>query len=75
MDDLPSWEETPDTGENEQLTETQIQEMRQLLTDNQDVFSYTPGATTATSIAIDTGDAKPVCSPPYRLAHAQTPIV
>ena len=78
MDDLPSWEETPDTGEiivNEQLTAAQTQEMRQLLADNQDMFSNTPGATTTTVITIDTGDARPICSPPYRLAHAQTPMV
>ena len=49
--------------------------MRQLLADNQDVFSNTPGATPTTVITIDTRDARPIYSPPYRLAHAQTPMV
>lgn len=39
------------------------------------MFSNKTGATKLAEINIDTGDAKPVYTPPYRVAHAQLPVV
>ena len=76
MEDLPSWEMHPEEGEvsvGPEISQTQRQQLRSLLDDYQDVFSNTVGATQCAEISIETGDAKPVCSPPYRVAHAQLP--
>ena len=66
----------PEEGEvsvGPEISQTQRQQLRSLLDDYQDVFSNTVGATQCAEISIETGDAKPVCSPPYRVAHAQLP--
>ena len=41
-----------------------------ILTEYKDVFSDKPGRTSVAQITIKTGDAKPVCLPPYHLAAA-----
>ena len=43
--------------------------MEALFTEYADVFSDKPGRTTESEFIIDTGDAKPIMSRPYRLRH------
>ena len=73
-EDIPTWSETPSsTGVtiNKELPSEQRQDMERLLTAHQDVFKDQPGRTETTSITIDTGDSKPISSPPYRLPQAR----
>lgn len=78
MDDLPAWEMHPDEGEvtvGKDIKPEQAKQLRSLLKEYKDVFSNTAGATKLAEMEIDTGEAKPVYTPPYRVAHSQLPKV
>ena len=60
--------EKPSVGE--QLSAEQRADLDQLLTDFQDVMRNTPGRTDRAEHRIETGGARPVRLPPYRLPHA-----
>ena len=55
---------------NTQLTNDQRQEMERIVSDFKDVFDTKPGRTSLAEHRIETGLAKPVRQPPYRLPHA-----
>ena len=60
--------EKPSVGE--QLSAEQHADLDQLLTDFRDVMRNTPGRTDRAEHRIETGGARPVRLPPYRLPHA-----
>lgn len=72
-DDFPSYRADSthwDSKIDPQLPPDQKKELLQLLHKYKNVFSDLPGLTTRTSISIDTKDAQPVVSAPYRVPHA-----
>ena len=54
----------------QQLSQTQVQELQQLINTMPEVFTDKPGRTTAAEHCIDTADAQPVRIPPYRIPKA-----
>ena len=75
-DTIPTW--GGGGGEaviSEQLSEEQRGEIRTLLASFADVFQATPGYTKLCEHRIETGDARPVRLPPYRLPHAHRETV
>lgn len=78
MDDLPHWEPTPPLTSitiNNELEPAQHQQLTSLVKQNEDVFSNCAGTTSVTEITINTGDAAPISTPPYRIAHSQLAAV
>ena len=65
-DDLP--EGRPTTGD--QLSDSQRQQLGNMLDEFSEVMKYQPGLTDLTEHKIVTGCANPVRLPPYRLPHA-----
>lgn len=49
------------------LTQTQKEQLKQLLDNNQDIFSTNPGRTNQLQFTINMGQAKPVIHRPYRI--------
>ena len=75
-DTIPTW--GGGGGEaviSEELSEEQRGEIRTLLASFADVFQATPGYTKLCEHRIETGDARPVRLPPYRLPHAHRETV
>ena len=73
--ELPLWKENPSDGESmptisERLSSSQKEQLRQLREEFADVMSDQPGRTTLAEHRIETGSARPVRLPPYRLPHA-----
>ncbi|KAL2095474.1 hypothetical protein ACEWY4_010193 [Coilia grayii] len=75
-----AWEEQPSTHRSlvehllrlcEQLSAKQVQDLRELLDGNRDVFSETPGRTTVITHDIKTAPGKTVRLRPYRIPEAQ----
>ena len=68
----PDWRATrkgePKLGE--QLTMQQKQDLQGFMAEFVDVLQETPGRTDLTEHSIYTGEARPVCLPPYRIPHA-----
>ena len=54
---------------NQQLSTSQCSDVQGILTEYNDVFSSNLRATQLAEHRIETGSAKPVCQPPYRLPH------
>lgn len=75
-EDFPSWDDqgskTPTI--NPDLTPKQTKEMEELVQKFSPTFSNTPGRITEGQISIETGTAKPVNSPPYRIPHSRIEI-
>ena len=72
-DGLITWtfpKQTPAPNVNQKLTTYQQKGVRIILTEYKDVFSDKPGRTSAAQIMINTGDAKSIYLPPYRLPAA-----
>ena len=72
-DELQSWKADVSPVEAEStahLTEEQRQELDQLLFEFQDVLNDVPGRTELTIHVINTGSARPVRLPQYRLPHS-----
>ncbi len=72
--DLPCWnEEGPlqPIQVNAHLDQDQAQQLSSLLKHFRPVFSNLPGSTTLTQMTIETGDSKPISTPPYRIPHAR----
>ena len=70
-DEIPGWDD--EGGEvhlGEDLTAGQKYELEQLVTEFTDVLSSIPGETRLTDHHIETGNARPVRLPPYRLPQA-----
>ena len=75
-EEIPLWkEELEEPKINEKLTQKQKKELDALRTKFGDVMSDLPGKTEMVEHRIETGDAKPVRLPPYRLPHAYRDIV
>ena len=75
-EEIPLWkEESEEPKINEKLTQKQKKELDALRTEFGDVMSDLPGKTEIVEHRIETGDAKPVRLPPYRLPHAYRDIV
>ena len=75
-EEIPLWkEESEEPKINEKLTQKQKKELDALRTEFGDVMSDLPGKTEMVEHRIETGDAKPVRLPPYRLPHAYRDIV
>lgn len=77
-DEFPSWEIHADEGAvvvNDQLSTEKAAQLRRLVSEYEEMFSNKPGRTQCAEISINTGDAKPVFTPPYRLPHAQKPVL
>ena len=68
-------EQTSTPNVNQKLTVYQQEGVRTILTKYKDVFSEKPGRTNAAQITINTGDAKPVYLPPYRLPATRVGVV
>ncbi len=78
MEDFPAWEAHPDEGEvrmGPELSPAQQKQMRAMLDSHKAGFSNMPGQTRLADIEIDTGDAKPVYTLPYRVPQSQLPAV
>ena len=54
----------------QQLTGTQCQQVRDLIKEFEGVVRDLPGKTRLTEHRIETGSARPVRLPPYRIPHA-----
>lgn len=71
-EDVLLWDDSPEgqptTGE--QLSDSQRQQLQDLLKEFSDVMQNKLGLTDLTEHKIDTGSANPVRLPPYRLPHA-----
>ena len=75
-EEIPLWkEESEEPKINEKLTQKQKKELDALRTEFGDVMSNLPGKTELVEHRIETGDAKSVRLPPYRLPHAYRGIV
>ena len=75
-EEIPLWkEESEEPKINEKLTQKQKKELDALRTEFGNVMSDLPGKTEMVEHRIETGDAKPVRLPPYRLPHAYRDIV
>ena len=72
QDEIPVWREfgPEDICFGEQLTAEQREALWALLGDFSSVMSNTPGQTTLTEHRIETGTARLVKLPPYRIPHA-----
>ena len=73
--ELPLWREDPSESESmptisERLSSSQKEQLRQLREEFADVMRDQPGRTTLAEHQIETGSARPVRLPPYRLPHA-----
>ena len=74
--EIPLWkEESEEPKINETQTQKQKKELDALRAGYGDVMSYLPGKTELVKHRTETGDAKPVRVPPYRLPHAYQDIV
>lgn len=76
-EDVLTWDDAV-SGEpvvGDQLSTGQQKELQQVIQDYPDVFSTRPGLTTLAEHKIETGQAKPVRQPPYRLPHAYRDVV
>lgn len=74
MDDLPHWEPTPPLTSitiNNELEPGQHQQLTSLL----EQISNCAGTTSVSEMTINTGDAAPISTPPYRIAHSQLAAV
>ena len=72
-EELPIWETDSKSDETDcfsHLTEDQKQDLAQLLNEFQYVLSDIPGKTQLVSHSIETGSARPIRMPPYRLPQA-----
>jgi len=72
QEDVIIWNDTEE-GEpaiSQQITPDQCRELRLLMKKYSDVFDNKPGSTTLAEHRIETGSAKPVRQPPYRLPQA-----
>ena len=73
-DDIPLWKDSEDSMKevvlDEQLNEEQQQDLCQLTAEFTEVMSNTPGKTDVIEHDIETGTARPIRLPPYRLPHA-----
>ena len=56
---------------NDQLDQNQQEQLSQVVDKYQKLFSVETGTTATTSITIDTGEATPSSSPPYRIPQAR----
>ena len=79
-DELPLWGRKGEAEDahpqiSDQLDQGQQTELLSLLKAYSDVLSSEPGRTTLAQHAIETGDARPIRQPPYRLAHAYCELV
>lgn len=79
-EDVPLWNGEPSTAASnpvfgEQLTSEQQHELQGLLKEFADVMQNQPGRTDVAEHTIDTGAARPVKLPPYRLPHAHRETV
>ncbi len=78
VDEFPSWEAHPDEGEAQigpEISTAQQTQLRDMLETHKAVFSNSPGLTRLAEIEIDTGEAKPVYTPPYRVPQSQLPAI
>ena len=79
-EDVPVWNGEASTAASnpvfgDQLTSEQQYELQGLLEEFADVMQNQPGCTDAAEHTIDTGTARPVKLPPYRLPHAHKETV
>ena len=79
-EDVPVWNGEASTAASnpvfgDQLTSEQQHELQGLLEEFADVMQNQPGRTDAAEHTIDTGTARPVKLPPYRLPHAHKETV
>ena len=77
-EEITTWNDQPTNHLphiNEELPQKQHDELSRLLEAHGQAFQDQPGRTTITAIDIDTGDVKPISSPPYRLPQARMAIV
>ena len=70
--DIPAWNESPQGQPTigEELNTTQCEQLRELFKEFADVLQNRPGRTEVVEHQIETGAAKPVRLPPYRLPQA-----
>lgn len=76
-DDIPSWKEEHSTDQpliNPQLDGRRTKAIQQLVKKFRDTFSNKPGRAKEGQISIDTGNARPISSPPYRLPQARLQV-
>ena len=74
QDDIPVWngeeEDATEVQMGEQLNEVQRQKLRALLNEFRPLFSNKPGRTGLVKHGIETGTARPIRLPPYRIPQA-----
>ncbi len=77
MDD-PSWVLHPEEGPmtvGSEFPPEQLKQLREALEPILGTFSNEAGSTDRATMSIDTGEAEPVYTPPYRVPHAQMPAL
>ena len=78
-EDFPSWQPTRDAPGvprfGKELTTSQQANLNDLIKEFRDVFSTKPGKTNMIEHHIQTGDAKPIKLPPYRVPQALQAMV
>ena len=73
-EDVPVWNEDAGTETQptlgDQLSDSQQEQLHEVLQDFTDVMKSEPGRTMLAEHRIETGDARPIRQPPYRLPYA-----
>ena len=70
--EIPAWNDQPEgvSTIGDQLSDSQREELAQLIVSYGDVFSNKPGRTDLVEHRIETNNTSPIRLPPYRLPHA-----